>query len=369
MKKIYYHSYSQWFCVVWFLLGACTDTGLTPTPSNLNRAQPDLEITTQPTLPVPMLNLEEIASGQAMSYRNIIPGLSHKQDVINQWGEPNVIRTHESYESLHYFSSGSMEYVLIQDGNVQAITSKAREIIVYQGLPAEMEDLSDRLQAPNIITYTFRTPVYVYPDFGLAVSGFPKNIQVYQFFAPTNFQEYQNLWGKYPIEYDPFPLIPSVDSVAIEPGTTTREQLALLLGNPDRIVFEDPNAPWLYDLEPDFLGRLDIFFNNDDTIRYMGTSGGTKPILLEEIINSFGSPDIIQLLPDEHGIKYGYGSLGLVYLERGLRVATNCVPQTCEVVKKDARIEQKWYFQPTSFEEYKQIFPESAFIDWQGFSD
>jgi hypothetical protein len=369
MKEFNVYTYSLWFFLALIFIVACTETNVGDDTSDLPHTEAVPVTTIQPTLPIPRLRLDEMERGQSLKYRNIIPGVSSKQDVINEWGEPNVIRTYESYKSLHYFYTGQMEYVLIKDEIVHTITTSVRELIVYKGRSAQMQDLSELLHIPEVITYPFGTPTQVFPGFGLAVSGFPSNIQAYQFFAPSNFQEYQNLWGNYPIKYDPFPLIASVDEVGIKPGTTTREQLSLLLGNPDRIVFEDPNDPWLYDLEPDLLGRLRVSFNDNDTVQYMGTDGGTKGILLEEIINSFGTPDVIQLLPDEHGSKYGYGSLGLVYLERGLRVATNCVTETCAIVKRDERVNQKWYFQPTSLEAFQQIVPESDFIDWQGFQD
>jgi hypothetical protein len=194
-------------------------------------------------------------------------------------------------------------------------------------------------------------------------------------------QEYQELWGDHPLECDPFPLIPSVEDVGIKAGETTRAQVEQLLGPPDRIVVEDPNAPWdynapwVYYVEPDLLRTLDIFFDSDDVVEHMKISSGfasPRQISLNDIVDRYGEPDILELLRSEDGL--GYESLWFVYLSRGMEVATHCVSQTCDIVRRDARVIRKWYFEPTTLEEYKAQFPAgsdyaSTFIEWHGFDE
>lgn len=348
--------------ILWALLGACGTRNIIP--------QSSLDLTDTPTTQ-PRVDITDLIAGQAPSYQGIIPGISHKRDVLVQWGEPNVIRTHEGYESLHYFNSGIEEYFLIKEDVVQAITSNAQQSwLTRDGRPITVDDLSRVLGVWEIITPTFGFTTLVFPSYGLAVS---QNFvpSPYQIFVPMSFREYQALWGRFPLGYDPFPLIPSVESVGIKPGQTTRDQVAQLLGNPDRIVFEDPNDPWLYYIEPDTLGGLDIFFNADGIVEYMAISPYrvTQPLLLEDAVNQYGQPDMLQLIPGFEGQKYA--TLALLYLDRGLRVATRCITPICDIVKRDAVVEQKWYFQSTTLAEYQAAFPDPnvAYIKWHGFDE
>jgi hypothetical protein len=318
-------------------------------------------------------DVANMAADRPPSYQGITPGVSHKRDVLAKWGNPNVIRTHKEYKSLHYFSDYGIEmYFLVKNDVVWAVTSNDPKYwLTRDGNPATVDDLSQLLGSSDVITPTFGYPIRAFPRYGLAISKhsvpFP-----YQFFMPTNLQEYQALWGEFPLGYDPFPLIPSVEAVGINPGETTREQVAQLLGNPDYIAFEDRNVPWLYYLEPDMLGRLRVFFNADDIVENMAIKPlyqTHQTLLLEDAVNSYGEPDILQLIPGFEGQKYE--TLALLYLDRGLRVATRCVTSTCEIVKRDAKVNQKWYFQPTTLAEYQAAFPdpEAAFVEWHGFDE
>jgi hypothetical protein len=118
-----------------------------------------------------VVDVEDLIAGQAISYRGITPGVSRKSDVLAKWGEPNVIRRYEAYESLHYFIDRKREYFLIKNDIVQAVTSSAEENwLVRDGRPATDEDLQQALGAPEMITPTlggfFRQ---VFPEYGLAV--------------------------------------------------------------------------------------------------------------------------------------------------------------------------------------------------------
>jgi hypothetical protein len=257
---------------------------------------------------------------------------------------------------------------LIQNDVVQAITwISRRNVLERNGQEAQLEDLIAVLGEPEIITPPFGLPTQVFPDYGLAVADYSIFIQRYQFFIPTSLQDYQNLWGDLPLGHDPFPLAPSIEATRIEPGITTREQVAALLGNPDRIVYEDENAPWWYALEPDLWGRLDIFFTTNNVVDTMSISEVHKEVTLGEIVGTYGLPDTLQLMPGFEGMEYE--TLALVYLDRGLRIATGCILPSCEIVKQDSLVGQKWYFPSKTIEEYQAIFPESAFLEWHGFDE
>ena len=343
--------------ILWALLSACDANNMTTSSGSTQTIGPSMQ-----QIPDEISNLE---IGQSPTYRDITPGFSKEIDVINQWGEPNVIREYGMYKSLHYFDNWIREYVLVKNDVVQAITSNDRDNWLLQDArPANLEDLTKSLGSPDVIMPMFGLPTKVFTNYGVAVSDYPSRVQTYQFFAPTSFREYQELWVEFPLGFDPFPLIPSVEATQIKPGATTREQVMSLLGNPDRIVSEESDIPWWYEIEPDGWGRLYISFSENDVVETMTISEFRKAILLEEIITLFGIPDTLQIMPDEHGV---YKIQAFLYLEHGLRVSTNCIDESCEIVKRDANVIQKWYFQPKSLEEYQVFFPDSKFVEWPGF--
>ncbi len=365
-----------WATALLALFGCTTSYDMTP-------AYPGLGQTTTPSpiLVVPK-NVEDIAAGQLPSYRGIIPGVSHKRDVLAQWGEPNVVRQYESYESLHYFispydyESPEEEYFLIKDDVVQAITSTdTRAWLLYEGRAAKLEDLLGLLGKAEEVTPVIGQPLqtWVFPRYGLAVSRImgsmvgKGDVHIYQFFVPTSFQEYLKLWGKYPLGIDPFPMIPSVEKVGIQPGRTSQDQVRQLLGAPDRINFGDTGANWVYYLESDTQGYLYLYFATDGILSSMHADNIALQVSQEEIVQQYGVPDAIQLSPDMEGRKYAGQSL--LYLRRGLAVTSVCPTETCDLVKRDTRISQKHYFAPTTLEEYRKEYPSSAFIEWHGFDD
>lgn len=346
---------------LWVLVGACSTPPATPTPTA-----------------VKFFDLVELTAGRPPSYEGISPGVSTKHDVLNRWGEPNVIRTHGAFESLHYFGESTQEFFLVKDGIVQAVTSDAilEEQIWREGYTSVMEDL-DRALGPHqeITTTLFEGSVSMFPAYGLAVSG-----PVCQLFDPTSQPEYQTLWGwgKLRLAYDPFPLIPSVDTVGITPGQTTRAQVAQLLGNPDRIVYEDPGVSWLYYVEPDLLRWLFVFFDMDDQVTGMAISEGYAsrqvPRLahLEETVKQYGAPEGLLLVTGEGG---KYEIQVILYPTRGLWVAVMCPTPDCNTVTRDSIISRKVYFPPQTLAEYQTEYrnqrPDSgsAFIEWPGFSE
>lgn len=346
--------------VLWLLLVACIS-------ENVKSATIPVP-TVQPTEQSTNIDVENLVAGDSLTYKGVTPGISHKRDVIEQWGEPNVIRAFENYESLHYFYGFTKKYVLIQNDVVQAITWTSRQdVLERNGQEAQLEDLIALLGEPEIITPPFGLPTQVFPDYGIAVADYAVFIQSYQFFIPTSFQDYQNLWGELPLSHDPFPLAPSVEAAGIQPGITAREEVAALLGNPDRINFEDENAPWWYTAEPDLWGRLFVVFTAHDLVDSLYIIEVKKKVTLGEIVNTYGLPDTLQLIPGFEGMKYE--TLALVYLERGLRIATTCVLPSCEIVKQESLVGQKWYFPAKTMEEYQAIFPESVFLEWHGFDE
>jgi len=344
---------------LWIMVGACNMPPATPKPADIKP-----------------IDITGLVAGRAPSYRGITPGVSTKRDVVAIWGEPNVTRVHGAFESLHYFDKQTEESFLVRDNIVQAVTSNAlRKQLVREGHPATRDDLLQVLGPLEVLTPTLLgDPIFVFPEHGLAISSL-----VCQLFDPAGQPEYQTLWGwgKLPLEYDPFPLIPSVEAVRITPGQTTRSQVAQLLGNPDYIVYQDRGVPWWYYVEPDMLGRLHIFFDPDDKVSSMDISPSRhtpQPLRLGDVVKQYGAPDMLQLLPSLEGSKYA--SQGLLYLARGLRVATRCPTPACNTVKRDAIVNQKWYYPPQkTLAEYQAWFhsrnpvEESSYIEWPGFDE
>lgn len=352
-----------WAIPLVVLLVACCIAEAVPQES------PDQATASEP-LPMDITNL---TPGKAPSYRGVTPGISHKSGVLAQWGEPNVIRAYGAYESLHYFHNGLEEYFLIKNGVVQSVTSNSEQFwLTYNGGAATADELYQVLGTPAVVTPTLGYLIQVFPQYGLAIPEYFV-VRYYQFFVPMDLEEYQTLWGKFPLEYDPFPPIPSVETVGIKPGETTREQVAELLGNPDYIAFQDSNAPWLYYVEPDMLGRLHIFFDEHNVVETMAITpiySVPRPLLLGDAVNRYGEPDMVQLLPGFEGQKYE--TLALVYLSQGVRVSTRCITPACELVKESAVVNQKWYFrQSLSLEECQAMFSyiDSAYVEWHGFDE
>jgi len=196
-------------------------------------------------------------------------------------------------------------------------------------------------------------------------------------FEPASLQEYQAIWGKLPLGSDPFPLIPSVESIGITPGHTTRSEIAQLLGTPDRIVNQDRGEPWWYFMEPDTFGRLNIFFNEDDEVESMSIAPfyqSPQPLFFEDMVKQYGPPELIELSPSFEGSKYERQSL--VYPNRGLRISTVCLTPDCNAVRRNAQVVEKYYFQPKTLEEYKTQFHnlqdpahEPMYIEWHGFDE
>jgi hypothetical protein len=319
--------------------------------------------------------LTDLTLGQTPGYQGITPGISHKSDVLAGWGTPNVIRTFDKFESLHYFDGSIEEFVLVQNGVVRAITSNVLwRQLARVSYAATMESLSQTLGTPEVITPTIGDPIKVFPGYGLAADGFYAQV-----FEHASLQEYQAIWGKLPLGlgYDPFPLISSVDAVGITPGQTTRSEVAQLLGTPDRIVYQDRGEPWWYFVEPDMLGRLNIFFNEDDEVESMSIAPfyqSPRPLFFEDMVKQYGPPEIIELAPSFEG--YKYERQALVYPNRGLRISTVCLTPDCNAVRRNARVIEKYYFQAEMLEEYKTQFHnlqdpahEPTYTEWHGFDE
>ena len=352
------------FGVVWLGLAACTVPQIS-TQQTASTATP-----AKTPIPFSIMNLKP---GQASNYQGITPGVSHKQDVIAYWGAPNVVRVSGEFESLHYFNGFVAESFLVKNDIVQAVTSGAlgRQLITGSYI-AGIASLSQTLGAPAIFTPTLlEAPIWVFPNYGLAISGLTA-----QLFEPTDLESYKEQWGRLPLEYDPFPLIPSVETVGIKPGVTTRAEVAQLLGTPDRIVFQDRGAPWWYFVEPDMLGRLNIFFSANDKVEAMYIAPfyqNPRPLHFEDMVKQYGLPEIVQLSPGFEGGRYERQTL--VYPGRGLSISTVCSTPACDVVKRDARVVQKAYFLPKTLEEYeapsRYLSPayQSAYLEWHGFDE
>jgi hypothetical protein len=351
------------FCALGLGLAACMETQIAQQP-NLVRETPTIQLP---------LSITDLQVGQAPNYQGITPGISHKNDVLAQWGEPNVTRGFQSFESLHYFNGFAQESFLIKNDVVQAVTSNVLgKQLARDGYSATTEAISQVLGLPTVITPTvLGDPIWAFPKYGLALSG-----STAQLFEPMNLQEYQDLWGKLPLGYDPFPLIAGVEDAGIKPGVTTRSEVMQLLGTPDRIVHQDRDTPWWYFVEPDMLGRLHIFFSADDRVESMSIAPfyqSPQPLLLGDVVKHYGPPELLELTLGPDGSNYERQSL--VYLERGLRVSAACSTQDCKVVRRTAPVVEKYYFQPKTLEQYKSEFHgentahEPAYIEWRGFDE
>lgn len=357
MKDIFWNKLGVVSTILWALLSACVANNIIAPSDSIQTIEPSI-------LQIPD-EINDLGTGQSASYRNIIPSVSQEIDVTSQWGEPNVIRAHGAYKSLHYFNNWIIEYVLVKNDIVQVITSNDHDNwLIQDAQPTSLENLTKLFGSPDVTMPIFGLPTKVFANYGIAVSDYSTRVQMYQFFAPTSFQEYQELWGKFPLGFDPFPLIPSVEAAQIKPGTTTREQVMSLLGNPDRKVSEDINEPWWYEVEPDGWGRLHISFSENNVVNTMTISEFRKVLYLEDIVALYGIPDKLQIMPDEHG---AYNIQAFLYLDRGLRVSTNCIDKSCKIVKQGTNIIQKWYFQPVPIEDYQALFPSSIFLEWPSF--
>lgn len=351
------------FCASWLILVACMETQ--------TAQQPDL-VRETPTMQLPV-SVTDLQVGQALNYRGITPGVSHKHDVLAQWGEPNVTRSSQSFESLHYFNGFAQESFLIKDDVVQAVTSNVLgRQLARDGFSVTTDAISQALGLPTVITPTvLGDPIWVFPKYGLALSG-----STAQLFEPMDLQKYQELWGKLPLAYDPFPLIASIEDAGIKPGVTTRSEVMQLLGTPDQIVHQDRGTPWWYFVEPEMLGRLHIFFGADDRIESVSIAPfyqSPQPLRLEDVVKCYGAPELLELTLGPDGSNYERQSL--VYPERGLRVSTACSTQDCRVVRRTAPVVEKYYFQPKTLEQYKAEFPgensthKPAYIEWHGFDE
>ena len=369
MKVVYWSAQIAIFAILASLLGSCGGESVTPPPSGPYQ--------TATSIPLPLLvDIGELVPSRPPSYWGITPGVSYKQDVLEQWGEPNVVRRYEKYESLHYFtrtqndSTIVEEYFLIKDGTVEAVTFTAYRVrLAVDGQLASLDDLKGILGAPDIITPAIglSLPTWVFADYGLAVSRIMGDrIYMYQFFVPMDFRRYRALWGKYPLGVDPFPLIPGIETVGINPGQTVRKQVEESLGPPDRVIYEDPNDPWLYYIEPDTEGRLFIYFDSDGVVTDMFVNNIQIEMSLGEIVQKYGPPDAVQFIPGMEGQQYYRQSL--LYLNRGLVITAVCPTSACSLLQ-NTPISQKWYLQPTTLEEYRKDFPGSAFMEWHGFND
>lgn len=324
--------------------------------------------TTSPTLS--LTPIEEILDGtinlsqnRAPSYYGIVPGISTKKDVELLRGTPNVVRKHSTYESLHYFTN-KKEYFLLKDGIVQSVTTDATRRPAARGGTLYSTTLDKKFADFITIEPMFGPPTKVLPDLGLAYSVFG-----YQFFVPMPIQEYREMWGSYPLEIDPFPLMPSVDDKKITPGQTTRAEVGKLLGMPDRIVSENQNSPWLYDVEPDLWGQLRVSFDSNDQVKSISIEGTEKMYTFENAVNQYGEPELVQFIPASQ--EQPYVNQALLYLKRGLRIIAACSPfqSNCDLVKRNAKVYDKWYFQPMSREDYEKQFPDSTFMEWHGFDE
>ncbi|MFZ6031297.1 MAG: hypothetical protein ACOYYS_26605 [Chloroflexota bacterium] len=328
---------------------------VSPDPEEIMKASP-ASPTTRST--------EALSLERPWSYRGLTPGISRKSDVLAQLGQPNTIRSYADYESLHYFlEQNRPAYILLKNGLVQAITSRDSG---NRPLNADYPDALSRL------TEMLGEPVQFETDLGSLVSVFPKNgiaisLSWYQYFVPTELRDYQNTWGTWGLEHDPFPLIPSLESAEIIPGQSTAERVGELLGAPDKIVVEKDRETWFYFLESDTWGQLEISFNTDHTVKTAAVDSLRKTINFETTVAQYGPPDTVQRLLDEEGQKYG--SLALVYLSRGIRFAARCPDRACQGVRRSDRVEQKWYFEPTELPEYQAMFSQSDVAPWQGFDD
>lgn len=353
-----------WALIAWQIAcGVRSDSS----PSNLVRTP----IPTKQSLQ----EIEDLPLGQTPTYQGITPGISLKGDVLSWRGEPNVVRTYNEYESLHYFgdfTNPTEEYFLIKDDVVQAVTSNDRRSwLGYRNHPATLADLTEVLSNSEVLTPTFGYSTLVFPSHGIAVS---KGVTpyMYQYFVPVSLDEYESLWGEFPLGYDPFPVIPSLEMVGIKPGQTTREQVAQLLGNPDRVLSEDHGTPWLYYVEPDMLGQFRVFFTPDGIVEHMTISrlySVPHPPLLGDVVQRYGPPDLLQLIPGFESKEYE--TLALLYLDRGLQVSTRCITPTCEIVRRDLIVGQKTYFQSQTLAEYQATFPNpnAIYIEWHGFDE
>jgi len=367
--KIHY-SFPDFFIgiILFTLLGGCMNKPLNSLPvatQNTPTNTPPVATQNVPTNTPPIEPTQTLMMHPPQSYFGLIPGKSTKSEVLEKWGNPNVIRVYEDYESLHYYKDGSFEFFLVEDGILQAISSTDHESrIQSDGHPATVSDLTNLFGPPDVITPIPNNPIYVFPSYGVAVCG---DLWFFQYFIPMRLEEYESIWGKYPLGNDPFPLIPSVEQVGIIPGKSTKEDVEKLIGTPDLIVKENKYLTMIYLFEPNAYGQLMIFINKQNYVDSMSVTEIQMEIFFKDVVEKYGNPDVIQFMPDEEGNKYG--RQGLVYLRQGIKFSSNCYLYDCKNIPGKARVIAKWYFNPMSLDEYKEYSPESDFAEWRGFTD
>lgn len=308
-----------------------------------------------------VLQREAFQPDHVFAYKGLVPGKSTSENIIDVMGVPNVTKAYEKFRSIHYFIDydpllhGS-EYFLLENDVLIAVTSN-----LAQGPNRTIVDvLSAQFPNAEIIDPPFGSPTYVLPQYGLAFTAYR-----YQYFVPMELEEYRLIWENYPITVDPFPIDNiSLDDNEIHPGLTTQDDLAKLFGSPDRILAEMNGKRWLYSVESDTYGQLDVSIGESGIITDIIVENLEKSPTLLQALDQYGQPDIVQLMSVYTN---SFDSISFVYLKRGLRLLAYCAIPNCQSDSLELIVAQKWYFPVMDLQAYQSSFPDAVFMSWDDF--
>lgn len=316
------------------------------------------------TLPQDEYNTQ---SGQAYSYDGLTPGVTTRSKIISEKGTPNSIRTWGDYESLHYYyTDWSYELFLLKKGVLQTITSDSyKKSPVTRKWSTTPNQLYSRFGTEDVITPEFGDVIHIYYDDGVAVSdnGF------FQYFIPMSKEEYLKEWTKKPLGMDPFPLIPNIDTSGLTIGSTTREQVIQILGQPDLIFNWTSNIEYFkYFGEPNTYGTVYLYFDKDHILCDIAIMNMIKPMTYENVVEHYGLPEKIRR--SKNDLYSGYAFQSLMYFEKGMVFLAQCPDQeTCLRIDPTTPVHSIYYSSPTTFSDYIIGGPYGEYFPWQGFDD
>jgi hypothetical protein len=252
--------------------------------------------------------LNDLRPGQTINYGNITPGVTREDELIRLMGRPNTIKGNGDWVSYHYFDYGK-EYFLFKNSVLQLIISNSNRVVILdKDQRAMLNDFSDFLGKPEVILPVYySTPylavpeVFVYSQYGLAIT---ENQSVYLYFIPMEDGQWKSYWQNFPATVDPITQYRSIDIFQTKPGESTRSDLIKALGSPDKIAEENGEATLTYDFNSDTLSSMVVNLDRTGTVTSIFVDIN-KRVLFSDVIAMFGSPDKIQLMPDENNQEWG----------------------------------------------------------------
>lgn len=134
-----------------------------------------------------------------ISFNEIVPGETTKQDVTSKMGEPLKDLTATDSGTLYYKSSVTTlnNHIIIRDGTVALI----KEIVSFK----DTKKVSDIVKIYGLSQYSLfgadsvgGSKLYIYPDKGIAYIGKPKfdTLSEIWYFSPTTIEDFRARWAQ-----------------------------------------------------------------------------------------------------------------------------------------------------------------------------